>query len=151
MKFNLKQLLALLVCASAMSSVAFAEPAATPADAKSHDAQEGEIAQKHTAKAATQKAPAAASTMDKASAQYTDQQLKSFVDAAKEVDQIKAKYEGQLEAAKGQAEIDKIKAEADKELTSAVKAKGMTVEQYNTMHQTAMKDPKVLARTQKYL
>ena len=82
---------------------------------------------------------------------YSDEDIKTFVEAAKSVDQVKLKYEGQLSKASGQAAIDQIKKEADVALSKTVTEKGMSITQYNQIHEAALKDPQLLARIQKQL
>lgn len=145
MKSKLFKAFALSTCGL---MVAGAAVAATPEPAVSENAQHGEVAQSKPMKPAT--APAAGGEAA-TSANYSEDQLKNFVSAAKDVDDVKAKYEGKLSSAKAQPEIDKIKKEADAELSKAVEAKGMSVEQYNQIHQAALKDPQLLARIQKHM
>lgn len=125
----------------ASNSAAAAAGATTPAESAKPDASASSNA------SASPNASASAA----GSAQYSDAELKKFVDAAKNVDKVKLNYEGKLSAAKGQAEIDKVRKEADAELTKAVEAKGLTVEQYNKIHQSAMQDPQVLAKIKQYM
>jgi hypothetical protein len=82
---------------------------------------------------------------------YSDEDIKTFVEAAKSVDQVKLKYEGQISKASGQAAIDQIKKEADLALSKTVPEKGMSITQYNQIHDAALKDPQLLARIQKQL
>ncbi len=82
---------------------------------------------------------------------YSDEDIKTFVEAAKSVDQVKLKYEGQISKASGQAAIDQIKKEADLALSKTVTEKGMSITQYNQIHDAALKDPQLLARIQKQL
>lgn len=155
MKSKLFTSFSLSVCGLMLASAAMAAtPQPTASPDTQHDAQHGEIAKsKDTAPAAATPATGETptETTTKAGGTYSDDELKNFVNAAKEVDQVKVKYEGKLSATKAQPEIDKIKKEADAELNKAVEAKGMSVEQYNQIHQAALKDPQLLARIQKYM
>lgn len=152
MKSRIYKTFALSTCGLMLTGVAMAAPLQPVA---SEDAQAGEIAkQAAPAGAVTPAAPevkAEATTKAQADANYTDAEIKNFVEAAKNVDQVKLKYEGKLSTAKGQSEIDKIKKEADAELSKTVEAKGLSVEKYNKIHQTALQDPQLLARIQKYM
>lgn len=150
MKSKLYKAFALSTCGLMLASAAIA---ATPEPTASQDAQHGEIAKSKelTPAAAPATGEAPTETTTQSSANYSDTELKNFVSAAKEVDQVKVKYEGKLSSAKAQPEIDKIKKEADVELSKAVEGKGITVDQYNQIHQSALKDPQLLARIQKYM
>jgi hypothetical protein len=140
--------------------------AASPELTAAEDAQFGEVAQTKAAEQAASSTPTTPETPVKQAPQgnitsaqttatttspYSELELKNFVDAAKEVDQVKLKYEGKLSSAKGEAEINKIKKEADVELSKTVESKGITVDQYNKIHQSAMQDPQLLSRIQKYM
>lgn len=155
---------ALSVCGLILTGAAIA---ATPEPTAAQDAQAGEVAKQEapavsnpasdsaaqagavTPEATGAEASAQASTQ--AAANYSDAELKNFVDAAKGVDQVKLKYEGKLSSTKNPAETEKIKKEADAELSKTVEAKGITVEQYNKIHQAAMQDPQLLSRIQKHM
>jgi hypothetical protein len=140
--------------------------AASPQLTAAEDAQFGEVAKTKAAEQtvnstsaapeakvtpAPQGSTASAQTTPTTTSPYSEAELKNFVDAAKGVDQVKLKYEGKLTSAKGEAEINKIKKEADAELSKTVEAKGITVDQYNKIHQSAMQDPQLLSRIQKYM
>lgn len=155
MKSRIYKTFALSTCGLMLTGIAMAAPLQPAA---SEDAQAGEVAKQtapaNPAETATPAAPevnAEAATKAQADANYTDAEIKNFVEAAKNVDQVKLKYEGKLSTAKGQTEIDKIKKEADAELSKTVEAKGLSVEKYNKIHQTALQDPQLLARIQKYM
>lgn len=126
----------------------------------SPDAQNGEVAKEQPTANNQLKPPTSlkeeafantASTQAAPSAAYSDEDIKAFVEAAKSVDQVKLKYEGQLSTANGQAAIDQIKKEAELALNKTVTDKGMSVAQYNEIHQAALKDPQLQARIQKQL
>ncbi len=151
MKSMLLKTVALSACTLILTGAALA---AEPAKQAAQDAQFGEVAKSKDA--TTQTAPAATGAEAAGAANvattsnYSDAELKTFVDAAKDVDKVKLKYEGKLSTAKG-PDADKIKKEADVELSKAVEAKGLSVEQYNKIHQSAMQDPQLLARIQKHM
>jgi hypothetical protein len=159
MKRIIQNTVTLSIGAFMLTGVALAAP---PQLTAAEDAQYGEVARTTEAdKTAVPPPakPAAEPTVtpapNTASAQttspYSDVELKNFVDAAKGVDQVKLKYENKLNNAKGEAEINKIKKEADAELIKTVEAKGITVDQYNKIHQSALQDPQLLSRIQKYM
>jgi hypothetical protein len=159
MKRIIQNTVTLSIGAFMLTGVALAAP---PQLTAAEDAQYGEVARTTEADktaAPPPAKPAAEPTVtpapNTASAQttspYSDVELKNFVDAAKGVDQVKLKYENKLNNAKGEAEINKIKKEADAELIKTVEAKGITVDQYNKIHQSALQDPQLLSRIQKYM
>ncbi|WP_373531324.1 DUF4168 domain-containing protein [Vampirovibrio sp.] len=166
MKSMIQNTVALSICGFMLTGAALAASPQPTAAPNAQDAQLGEVAKiKETTPSTAPNAPAAEATHTQsnqpqtpnpqtaasASSPYSDAELKNFVDAAKGVDQVKLKYEDKLSSAKGQTEIDKIKKEADAELSKAVEAKGISVEQYNKIHQSAMQDPQLLSRIQKYM
>lgn len=92
-------------------------------------------------------APVAADTKPGAVApkkNYSDKQLNAFAAAAKAVFAVRKKYAPQFQAAADDTAKKKVITAARQEMETAIKGKGLTVEQYNEVL-VAAKDDKVLA------
>jgi hypothetical protein len=165
MKALMQRLTVLSVSTFLLSGTLFAgmSVAADTQTTASEDAQHGEVAKEppitpSPTDSNSLKPPAAiapTSIKEEASANknttFSDEDIKAFVEAAKSVDQLKLKYEGELSKANGQAAIDQIKKEADLALSKTVTEKGMSVAQYNKIQEAALKDPQLQDRIQKQL
>ncbi|TEA79511.1 DUF4168 domain-containing protein [Allopusillimonas ginsengisoli] len=93
-------------------------------------------------------APAAAPQAAAPAANYSDVQLKQFVNASQKVAMISQEYTPKLEAAKDDAGKKQVFEEADAKMVDAVHKEGMTVDQFNGINQALQQDPKLVERVQ---
>lgn len=90
-------------------------------------------------------APAGVAAQD--GAQYTDEQIGAFADAAMEVRDLNAEYVGKLEQADGEAEQRALIEEANERMRVAIEeTPGITVEEYQAIGRAAQNDSNLAAR-----
>lgn len=80
-------------------------------------------------------------------AQFTDEKLESFLDAALEVQNLSESVTPRVQAAESEAEQKTLIEEANAEIRGAVEdVDGMTVEEYVAIGEAAQSDPKLAQR-----
>lgn len=80
---------------------------------------------------------------------FSDARLKAFATASMNIVKIRRKYWPQVQATDNEDEMRKIAEIAKKEMMKAIKAHGLTVEQYNAVVTAAQKDPSLVERIEK--
>ena len=99
-------------------------------------------------------APAAAQTGETETqdeqAGYTSDELRSYVMAALEVQEIGSVYQPQLEAAATDKEQDEIRTQATTEMVDAIEDAGLTVERFNAISVSAQNDPELAGKLREY-
>jgi hypothetical protein len=83
-------------------------------------------------------------------AQISDDDLKTFAVAAREVQQINQTYAPAYQAAQSDEQRAAIEDEAMGKMTQAVKDKGLSVEKYNQIVTAAQTDPEIARRVDDY-
>ncbi len=83
-------------------------------------------------------------------AAISQEELKSFAVAAKEVQKINQSYMPSYQSAQTDEQKKAIEREAMGKMTQAVKEKGLTVEKYNQIVQVAQSDPEVARKVDEY-
>lgn len=81
-----------------------------------------------------------------ASVTVSDQQLRTFIDAATEVQTISEKWQAKAASSESSEEVEEVRQKATDEMVGAVRDKGMTVEQFNTISKAAERDPQLKSR-----
>ncbi|HSS70610.1 MAG TPA: DUF4168 domain-containing protein [Casimicrobiaceae bacterium] len=84
-------------------------------------------------------------------ASYSDDELKSFADAALEVNHIKESYLPKMAAADDEQEQEQLKQAAIKEMTRAVEQRGLKIDKYQEILAAALTRPELAQRVGKYL
>jgi hypothetical protein len=80
-------------------------------------------------------------------AQFTDDKLESFLDAAIEVQELTQSYTPRVQAAESEAEQQALVEEANAEIRGAVEdVEGITVEEYVAIGEAAQADPALAQR-----
>lgn len=80
----------------------------------------------------------------------SDQDLKTFAGAAKEVQRINQTYVPAYQGAQTEEQRKSIEQEAMTKMTDAVKEKGLTIDKYNQIVQAAQADPQVARQIDSY-
>lgn len=75
----------------------------------------------------------------------TDQQITAFVDAALEVQRVRAEYDGQMQTAESPEEAARLQQEALEQATEAVESQGLTADEYTAIAEAANQDPTLYA------
>lgn len=81
-----------------------------------------------------------------ASTNVSDQKLQTFIDAATEVQAISEKWQARAAASGSTEEVEEVRDQATQEMVGAVEAKGMTVDEFNTISKAAEQDPQLKSR-----
>ncbi|MGH6895444.1 MAG: DUF4168 domain-containing protein [Geminicoccaceae bacterium] len=82
-----------------------------------------------------------------AQAEFTDQQLESFVVAAVAVDQLIRQWNPRIQGAENEEHAAQLREQANAELVETItRTEGMTIEQYQEIGQAAQSDPALAAR-----
>jgi hypothetical protein len=85
----------------------------------------------------TAKAQAAYEKIDRP----TDEQLRRYATAVREVSAVAAEYQPRLEAAQGEPARRAVRVEADQRMVQRVEARGMSVAEYNGISKAVGADP----------
>jgi hypothetical protein len=85
------------------------------------------------------------------SASISEQDLKTFAGAAKEVQRLNQTYVPAYQAAQTEEQRKAIEQEAMTKMTEAVKEKGLTVDKYNQIVEAAQADPEVARQIDTYV
>ena len=88
---------------------------------------------------------------EQAAKSYSDAELQSFAEAALEVKRIKGTYIPKLEAAESLAEQQEVKQAASQEIKRAVEERGISVDKYQEILASALTNPEIAQRVNKYL
>ena len=75
----------------------------------------------------------------------TDQQITAFVDAALEVQRVRAEYDGQMQTAESPEEAARLQQEALEQATEAVESQGLSADEYTAIAEAANQDPTLYA------
>jgi len=78
-------------------------------------------------------------------------QLKSFVSAALEVQQIRSKWQPRIQAADSAEQAQELQVQASTEMVSAVQDKGLTVDTYRAIAMAARDNPELASRITKLM
>jgi len=78
-------------------------------------------------------------------------QLKSFVSAALEVQQIRSKWQPRIQAADSAEQAQELQVQASTEMVSAVQDKGSTVDTYRAIAMAARDNPELASRITKLM
>jgi len=89
--------------------------------------------------------------VEQAAKSYSDAELQSFAEAALEVKRIKGTYIPKLEAAESLAEQQEVKQAASQEIKRAVEERGISVDKYQEILASALTNPEIAQRVNKYL
>jgi hypothetical protein len=73
--------------------------------------------------------------------QPTDEQLRRYAVAVREVSAVAAEYQPKLEAAQGADAKQAVRVEADQKMVTRVEARGMSVAEYNGISRAVDADP----------
>lgn len=85
-------------------------------------------------------------------ANFTDQELRSFVVAAQEVQQLSVQWQKRLKQAKDdQQKSQQLRQKATQEITQAVRNEGLTVKKYNKISMAARKDEELRSKLTGYM
>jgi hypothetical protein len=71
----------------------------------------------------------------------TDEQLRRYATAVREVSAVAAEYQPRLEAAQGEPARRAVRVEADQRMVQRVEARGMSVAEYNGISKAVGADP----------
>ena len=75
----------------------------------------------------------------------SEEQLTAFADAALDVQQVRAEFDGQMQAAESPEEAARLQQEAQEEATAAVESRGLTAGEYTAIAEAANQDPTLYA------
>lgn len=84
-------------------------------------------------------------------ADWTHEQLESFVEAALSVDRVVEKWAPQMDQAANQSEADAIRAKATAEAAQAIESEGITVAEYQQIAAAAEQQPALRDRLQQIM
>lgn len=84
-------------------------------------------------------------------AEFDRGQIESFASAARQVSQIRSKWQSRLQEPSNVAKVQVLQAQANAEMRSAVEAKGLTVETYNAIATAAQQNPELAERIAKLM
>lgn len=87
--------------------------------------------------------PSATTPPAAAAASISDQELRTFADAAVEVKKINDNYRPRYRAADTAAAKQQVQKEATEKMAEAVQSKGLSVDKYNQIVRVAQADPQV--------
>ena len=90
-------------------------------------------------------------SVERATSNFNDSELKSFAGAVVEVQRINDTFVPKLESAKSPEEQAQIRQTASQEMVRAVEDKGMSVEKYKEILAHAQANPTVAARVQEHI
>ena len=95
-------------------------------------------------KAPQQQPPAQATEFDRG-------QIESFASAARQVHQIRSKWQSRLQEPGNADKVQEFQSQASAEMRSAVEEKGLTVETYNAIATAAQQNPELAERIAKLM
>jgi hypothetical protein len=83
-------------------------------------------------------------------AEFTEDQLKSFAAATLEVEELHQKWSPQIAAAKEPSEQEAVRGQAIEEMTEAVRDEGLSIEEYNSIVTQLYADPEMAKTVEAY-
>jgi hypothetical protein len=95
-------------------------------------------------KAPQQQPPAQAAEFDRG-------QIESFASAARQVSQIRSKWQSRLQEPGNADKVQELQTQASAEMRSAVEEKGLTVDTYNAIATAARQNPELAERITKLM
>lgn len=84
-------------------------------------------------------------------ASFSDEQLRTYAEAVKEVKEISNEYQPKMEAAQSEQDQQAVRREATEEMVEAIEKKGLSVDQYNQISMVARTDPETAAKINEYI
>jgi hypothetical protein len=84
-------------------------------------------------------------------AEFDQGQIESFASAAREVHQIRSKWQSRLQEPGNADKAQELQSQASAEMRSAVEQKGLSVETYNAIATAARQDPALAERIAKLM
>jgi Domain of unknown function (DUF4168) len=84
-------------------------------------------------------------------AEFDQKQIESFASAARQVHEIRSKWQSRLQEPGNADKVEELQAQARDEMMSAVEEKGLTVETYNAIATTARQNPALAERITKLM
>ncbi|MPZ09514.1 MAG: DUF4168 domain-containing protein [Kiloniellaceae bacterium] len=81
---------------------------------------------------------------------FSEDQLEAFAAASLRVQELSNKWQPQIAEAPSPEDGNAMRQQAMGEMTEAVREEGLSVEEYNTIHDTALRDPQVMTVIQEY-
>jgi hypothetical protein len=81
-----------------------------------------------------------------AAADFSQQQLEAFVDAATEVQRVQSELDAKAQDAQNPEEVTELQQEAQQEASQAVEESGLSIEEYAAIAQAANQDPDLYAQ-----
>jgi Domain of unknown function (DUF4168) len=84
-------------------------------------------------------------------AEFDRGQIESFASAAREVHQIRSKWQSRLQEPGNADKVQELQSQASAEMRSAVEQKGLSVETYNAIATAARQDPALAERIAKLM
>jgi len=84
-------------------------------------------------------------------AEFERGQIESFASAAREVHQIRSKWQSRLQEPGNADKVQELQTQASAEMRSAVEEKGLTVETYNAIATAAQQNPELAERIAKLM
>jgi hypothetical protein len=93
---------------------------------------------------AQQQSPAARPSFD-------DSQLEAFANATVEVRRISQSYQSKIQSAQGDQDLEALRRQQMDELISAVKATGLSVDEYNQIHAVSRSSPEIAETINGYI
>jgi hypothetical protein len=82
-------------------------------------------------------------------AHYSSKDISSYAKAANGIEKVRRKYGAKLATAKTPAEQKAVRAKAMSKMVKVIKSNGLSVQKYNQIYLTAMRDPGVAQRIKK--
>ena len=75
----------------------------------------------------------------------TEQELAAFVDAALDVQRVRAEYDGRMQMAETPEQAARLQQEAQQQATEAVESQGLSANEYTAIAEAANQDPQLYA------
>lgn len=82
---------------------------------------------------------------------FSDEEVRSYVEAALEVDEISRKWQTRLQESGDPEKAGEYQAKAQDEMVQAVEEKGLTVEQYNSIYLESQANPELRSQIARYV
>lgn len=98
-----------------------------------------------------QSAPPAQGQQMKQGLSFSDNEIKAFAEAVKEVQNISQEYQPQMQKAETPDQQQAVRKEAEDKMISAIEGKGLSVDQYNQIAAAAQSDPQTAAKVHEHL
>lgn len=87
-----------------------------------------------------------AQSSEQQAAEFSEEQLETFVEARQRVIEISKKWQDRLNNADSQEELTSAQQAAQEEMVDAVKDQGLSVDDYNLIADAAQQDPELMDR-----